>query len=1711
MKSSDASTGNEIAVIGLDGCFPQADSPDGLWTNLVEQRNGITAFDKQELIKLGLNAALVEHEGYIPAKGILSNAEGFDAEFFEYTENDAGRMHPQTRKMHECVWRALENAGYNPLQYKGAIGLFAGASSDYTWKQHTASSMGQDTAGIFAGELLRDKDFMTTHIGYKLNFRGPCLNIQTGCSTSLVAVHMAGRALLQGDCDIALAGGVSISVPVKHGYLHQEGMIFSSDGCCRAFDKDADGTVEGSGYAAVVLKRLTDAVRDRDHIHAVIKGTAVNNDGARKVGYTAPSIEGVREAIDAAHNMAGVGPEDIRYIEAHGTGTALGDLLEVSALKAAYKETADKSIILGSIKASIGHLDAAAGIAGLIKAVFILNKRQVPATLHFRAPHPGLKLDRSPFHINNETVRLEEQGRLCVAVNSMGIGGNNAYAILENWEEEHLPEAPHQYNICILSAGTENGLRQVSQAYLDLAGGNPEPDWDSLAYTVKTGRQMQRYQTAFVFQGREEFILKLSDISHHYLCSKPAKHTKVRLMNMEGHPLLAELYNYNRLFRRIADHASNMEEADAVSLPEPGVLLTSLSDYLQYIGVDIPAPGGTVADSQPIAADQEAPQLFLDGAELKGVRDLYEQLVRLWREGLAISWERFHEADSLSRIPLPVYPFQTTRFPIPEHNRLMSNVTAGTKLTKEGRIADWFYAQSWHKQGLFKQASNKWAAGGKRNWLLFHDGGILGEECRRALEQENQSFRLVFAGDAYARRASSWSIAPQKSDYQSLLDDLQEEGFVPDKVIHLWTAAGHPEVRLLTVEAFRHAQEISIYSLLHLVTGLTNRFPDKSFDLGIVTQHAEEVVGDDLYYPEYSTLSSFCKTMIQEYTNVHYQLVDITEQHIAQAQDHSLAASLLTEFAGQHKDEAVAYRGVYRWGNDYKKIHVEPPPEPHQAGQEKGGLYVLFGGVGNVGLAIAESLLKEGIARKVILTGKSFIPEQSRWHYWLDKSKNEKLRGRLQKLVMLQEAGYNLSVFTVDITQADEVERLVQHIEGTDGAIDGVIHSAGLVGEETFCYMEELDEVFCDKLFGPKVYGTIVLEQVFRKRPLREIILLSSLASALGGMGQAAYSAANQFMNSFALHCNKHLSSRWRSIGLETWITDHHKARLGSSVRELKMTYSEGQEAFLTVFNSPAYPTVIQSVTDLPHRVNGWKALQEEERKEEQVQEWQGNEALLTETLLRLWSDFLGRSVGMDDHFFEQGGDSLKAIQLVSRMNHQLGIRLRLIDFFQNANVRELSAIIKKRHKPGKPELLPRRAAERPHYPMTYIQQSMVQADNKIYADRFNLGTLLTIVGPLRVDQFRLAIQKLINRHEILRTHFEQLEGEWVQIVHDQLHIEVPYYQSGHELERRKAEFVKPFELSTAPLLRIEIHRTGEEEHAVLLDMHHIVYDETGMNVFFRDLWKLYNGEDLSPLELHYKDFAVWQQHSLQTGALERERSYWLGKLGDYTPYALGGDLDLPEKCFSIYEHDVQVWRLAPLCAHYQITRLSFLISVLALALSQLDSVERIGLGLRVTNRLTGEFQDVLGCFLEKVVLILHTGNARHAGDYAVEVQALLLEAIENGIYPIGKLKEEQAISNEELTPILLNYMNVERTEDGLHGLGLTVKSSSIRSGIHSKYKMNLRIYDDGQRIVLNMKYSSSTYSKERIKQLFTRFDSLMEMALLQVQDNLPVVTGEVI
>ena len=550
----------KIAIIGLAGTFPGANSVETYWENLCSGKESTTYFSDEELIESGVDPELIRDPNYIKAGQVLDDPGLFDASFFGYSPREAQIMDPQHRLFLECAWEAVEYAGYDANSYPGSIGVYGGAlMNTYLLFSGLKENFFAEYLPILIGN---HNDYLSTLVSYKLNLKGPSVTVQTACSTSLVAVHLACQSLLNGECDMALAGGVAVRVPHKIGYVYHEGSIFSPDGHCRPFDANARGTVFGSGVGIVVLKRLEDAITDRDHIHAVVLGSAINNDGSSKVSYTAPSVNRQSDVIIEALANAGIEAGSVSYVEAHGTGTSIGDPIEIAALTNAYRTSTEKKgfCAIGSVKANIGHLDNAAGVAGLIKTALALKHEKIPPSLFYEEPNPEIDFENSPFYVNTKLSDWSSNtSPRRAGVTSLGVGGTNAHVILEESPPFMDSEETRPWQLILLSAKTDSALDKMTYNFVDFLETTPEVNLADAAYTLQVGRQVFNHRRMLVCKDLPDGLSALNTLDSPRIITsvqEPENRDVVFMFSGQGSQYInmgLDLYQTQTVFRENID------------------------------------------------------------------------------------------------------------------------------------------------------------------------------------------------------------------------------------------------------------------------------------------------------------------------------------------------------------------------------------------------------------------------------------------------------------------------------------------------------------------------------------------------------------------------------------------------------------------------------------------------------------------------------------------------------------------------------------------------------------------------------------------------------------------------------------------------------------------------------------------------------------------------------------------------------------------------------------------------------------------------------------------------------------------------------------------------------------------------------------------------------------------------------------------------------
>lgn len=1027
---------DDIAIIGLSARLPGASDINKFWENLCKGVESITNFSDEEIIKEGVEPELLNNPHYVKAWGVLDEVDKFDAKFFGYNPREANLLDPQQRIFLEEAWKALEISGYAPEKFNGLIGIYASVGMN-TYAHNIPDSSGpKNVANSYQIMINNDKDFLATRVAYKLNLEGPGITVQTACSSSLVAVHLACRSLMDRECDIAIAGGVSVRLPQKTGYIYQEGMILSPDGHCRAFDENAKGTVGGNGAGVVVLKRLKDAIKDGDTIDAVIKGSAINNDGAMKIGYTAPRVEGQAKVIKEAYQRAGVSPETITYIETHGTGTPLGDPIEVEALKQAFGEIQSRQFCaIGSVKTNVGHLDSAAGVTGLIKTVLALKNKTIPPSLNHTKPNYKIDFENSPFFVNTSIRdwRGYNSSTLRAGVSSFGIGGTNAHLVLEEApakKELHTQEKEH---LIVLSAKNETALKSMAINLSRFLKESSELNMGNVAFTLQVGRKEFEKRFAFVCKTCEEAI--------------------------------------------------------------------------QILESEIPIN------------DKSTSERF-DQNKLN--KYTLEQIAHFWIAGEKIDWYKLNEGLSKNRIPLPTYPFECQTYWVPKKEQKGSFIMQ-EKESVRNKLEDWFYYPVW-KQSVnipYYQTSEDI----KKTCLVLMTDNDFSKKFAGTLKETGSDVIMVFAGPSYSRISkNAYVINPDKhSDYGLLFSEIDKSGKIPDIIVNLLGIYNSP----LSVDNGKRI----FYSMVFVAQNIGKRNWNKPINIKVFTNNMHRIFGEQDLSSEKALALGPSKVIPREYPNMKSACIDFILSETVGPNGTNLMNMLISEIYSEESDSIVAYRGNERWIQDFDKTELSTKNKP-AISLKKGGVYLITGGLGGIGLKLAEYLAHDFQA-KLVLTSRSQFPDLELWDEWFkNHEQNDSTTLKIKQLKNLQLLGSELQIIQMDVTDAAQVAEAKKQAEEKFGRVDGLIHAAGNPGGGMI-QMKTID--FAENILTPKVTGSINLYSVFKETYPDFFIFCSSLNALTGGFGQVDYSSANAFMDAFAIANDHQGRTRFVSIDWDRW------------------------------------------------------------------------------------------------------------------------------------------------------------------------------------------------------------------------------------------------------------------------------------------------------------------------------------------------------------------------------------------------------------------------------------------------------------------------------------------------------------------------------------------------------------------------------------------------
>ena len=1298
---TDTDYASAVALVGMSGRFPGADSVGELWENLLAGVKGLRELTDDELA--GTDPGLLADPAYVRIGAPLAGIDQFDATLFGIMPREAETMDPQHRLFLECSWEALEGAGYCPTDVPCHVGVFAGCGfPDYIVKniQHVFAEPG----GMLQIAVGNERDSLASFVSYKLGLSGPSIGVQTFCSTSMIAVHLACQSLLTFECDLALAGGAFIPLPQPAGYRYEPGGIASPDGVVRSFDAAANGTVMGSGVGAVALKRMTEALADGDVIHGVILGTAANNDGRVRAGYTAPGVDGQAEVIELAQGVAGVKPESIGYVECHATATQLGDSIELAAMSRVFNQAREAPCVLGTLKPSLGHLDRASGVAALIRATLAVKHAVLPGTPNYRTPNPALATAQDQF-----TVLTEHRPWTAGAaprragVSSFGLGGTNAHVIVEQPPARPARPARPGPHLLAFSAVDDQALADMTERLRAHLAADPGADLADVAFTLQLSRGGFALRRAVVCRDVADAVAALGDPAR-WLDHKNRRRTaKVRLTapgpDVSGPDVPASWWPELRA-ALAALPGQPLPGQPLPGQPLPGQLkpagnardeaLTALSDWLAALGVP-PATGG-----DPETAGTEilvAPEPGVPAAQW-----LLTTLARLWHAGARIDWAVLHQGQG-RRVELPTYPFQRRRYWVEPKPQAVGAAEFGWSAPAQpGRTYDrsqWTYQPTWQPRACSAAGlDERIRAVGP--WLVL-TGDERGEALVGRLRQAGAEVSAVRPGAAFTRSgAGDFTVrVAAQGDMRQLISSLSDP---PRAIVHGFslTPAADPGADLGAdlgagpVAVFDAGQEYGMYSALALAAELideTGAAPRAEFVL--LTSGAVGVIGSDLRHPEHATLAALAPTLAQENPRLRCRHIDV-DPAPATGELGVLTTAVLAAVLRPHEGP-MAVRAGEPWLRCYQPFPTQEP-EGEAVPIRSGDTVLITGGLGDIGLVLSRHLAAKYGCR-LVLTARSPLPPRAEWEPFLAEVPPgaERTARHIRSVLDLEQRGAQVLAVCADAADLEQMRAVVAAANERFGPIDIAVHAAGVQDARYFNYAHLISRTACEGHLAAKVRGFHVLQEVLGTQCPDRRLTFSSLAAVLGGITLGVYASANVALDAYARLARGAGAGRWVTVDWDTWSIDPDRlAGHGPGVVDYAMVPAEALDVFeralaagdqtghLVISTGSLAARIQQWVTgDLHGDGEGEQDNAERHPRPDLGTAYQppreGTETVLAE----IWSAVLGiEPVGVHDNFFELGGHSLIAISLTARICTALGASVPITGLLENPTVRQLADLI---------------------------------------------------------------------------------------------------------------------------------------------------------------------------------------------------------------------------------------------------------------------------------------------------------------------------------------------------------------------------------------------------------------------------------------------------
>ncbi|MFA0964352.1 amino acid adenylation domain-containing protein [Roseivirga sp. BDSF3-8] len=1725
----------DIAIIGMSGRFPEAASLEAFFQNLAEGKDSIRMLSEDRI----KHTTLAKGRQYKPF-AYLEDIDCFDHDFFGISYGEAKYIDPHQRLILEVAYQAMADAGYSLKDMNGSdTSIYIGDTAQNYYRLAEEYDPAIVTGNLNAATAGR--------VARAFNLRGTAMMVDTACSSSLVALQLACNDLILGNCSQALVGAVKLFLfPDEESEENGIG-ITSGDGKTRSFSADATGTGLGEAVCSVMLKPLDKAREDNDRVYAVIKGMAANQDGQLSANLSAPDSVAQSEVLLKAWKKAGINPEALGYIEAHGTATNLGDPIEAKGLNLAFSRVTNRKqfCALSALKSNIGHTDTAAGLAGLIKAALSLYHKKLLPTLHFSEPNHFIDFIGGPVYINRELKDWPAQDLPRQAgVSSFGISGTNVHVVLEEAKLAPFSQENTARLAFPFSAKNPEALQHILTDMGAFLIGNQGVNLNDLSYTLSRRRTHFPNRVAvaassvaelvdklksktipeeeaspaeklfFTFSGsgvvEEEYLREfLEDDSfreaYHKCLAGSAENENLRLFAFQYalyHLMLSQGIRTKFLM------GEGIGELVVDAIQKESKLSVILKQVETYTGETDPALSSRL--EKFLSANADGSILFVEmaprgtiGHILAGLSEKSDNAaVLLPDEGRAALqaglFEQGFDVDFTTEgnvISLPPYPFIKNRCWIKDSHR--------------GEVEAWLHRFAWTPQALTEAPEP--ISGG--TFLLFEDEEGLSDRLAVALESHGNTCLKVSGGITFEQNGPSFVIRPEsEEDYTRLAKEIADQEITLDGIIH---AGSFRTQTGLQSENLEENLLGTVYSLFFIAKAFHHHLQKGGFRFVAISSQAEAVHAGEEVSLSNAMSGGFLRSLLSDYPQLSVSGIDIGAAITGQ----QAADYIIDEIGHEEQIRFSAYREHTRYVPLIAPVTVQENRDLLVFQSEE--TYLVTGGAAGIGHAIARYIAAQA-ACTLIIIGRTDLGYGTEW-------KNGPVTERKRNLQQLEEAGAHIYYYTSDLSDKSQMKLAFDQIRTDHEKIDGIAHVAGVPHR----WVDLTDKTLQDfrHVMGPKVAGSLLLHEYTAGDNLRFFALFSSLNSRVPQKLSTDYTVANDFEDLFA----HHLQSKGVpavSIGWPGWLetgmsADSAKQAENDPLPVNFLTNEEGTLAFHYAISGTAANVGVADADLESFKVNPFFKIggsTEETSKRDKGslrEELEGTEAIVAGT----WNEVLQKeNLSREDNFFQAGGHSLIGARIINKLNAQLGLALSFRDMYEYPTIAALSAYIESLQ--GNEKATAQQQTE-----MTVLPE---QADYEVspgqrrlwflyrldpYGSSYNIPAEFEIGEKADPEIVQKALSEVINRHESLRTTFRDQDGEPRQVIHssktvrwklkvDNIHTEDDPEAAYHRLS--SVDLQTPFDLEHGPLFRARLIHTQAHSSLLMLTLHHVIADGISLEILKRDLHEAYaalkagHSPGFSPLPLQYKEYAAWVNRRLADDHDGLLRKYWLNKLsGQLSPLDLPFDYPLRNAVTNrgaMFRTAIPSEVLEPLkklAERYSTSLFTVLISGFSILLQRICNQKDIIIGTPVAGRNHEELQGLVGFFLNTVMLRVAVDDQGSFENHLKAVRQTVMDGLDHQEYPFEKIVAEldvpRDINRFPVSSVFFNMMNYSEEEARTIDL---FDSFHRPLDIIMNFDIDFYAYEYTNGLEFHCMYKQELFSRETISYLVEEYINLLSHAI---------------